>query len=102
MAELYGPSLGVHLKAILSELENKGSIYGYPKTKFFLGFDDFDLSTKFHDKNAYTSLGPSSGPHTQMAQNILLSFLGGGRIMELKTVQILDELDIPRPCIDAR
>ena len=102
MAELYGPSLGVHLKAILSELEAKGSIYGYPKTKFFLGFDDFDLSTKFHDKNAYTSLGPSSGPHTQMAQNILLSFLGGGRIMELKTVQILDELDIPRPCIDAR
>ena len=37
-----------------------------------------------------------------MTQNILLAFLGGSRIMELKTVQILDELDIPRPCIDAR
>jgi len=102
MAELYGPNLGLHLKAILSELKNKDSIYGYPKSKFFLGFDNFDLSTKFHDKNAFTSLGPSSGPHTQMAQNILLSFLGGGRIMELKTVQILDELEIPRPCIDAK
>ena len=37
---------------------------------------------------------------SQMAQNILLSWLGGSRIMELKTVQVLDELEIPRPCID--
>ncbi|GIT62831.1 MAG: hypothetical protein Ct9H300mP21_03770 [Pseudomonadota bacterium] len=35
-----------------------------------------------------------------MAQNLVLSWLGGSRIMELKTVQILDELEIPRPCID--
>ena len=28
-------------------------------------------------------------------------WLGGARIIELKTVQILDELKIPRPCIDA-
>ena len=33
-------------------------------------------------------------------QNIVLSWLGGSRIIELKTVQILDELKIPRPCID--
>ena len=30
----------------------------------------------------------------------MLSWLGGSRIIELKTVQILDELKIPRPCID--
>jgi len=35
-----------------------------------------------------------------MAQNIVLSWLGGCRIVELKTVQIRDELEIPRPCID--
>ena len=35
-----------------------------------------------------------------MAQNIVLSWLGGGRTFELKTIQILDELDIERPCID--
>jgi putative selenate reductase len=35
-----------------------------------------------------------------LAQNIALSWLGGARIIELKTVQILDELKIPRPCID--
>ena len=36
-----------------------------------------------------------------MAQNLVLSWLAGGRIMELKTVQVNDELKISRPCIDA-
>jgi putative selenate reductase len=35
-----------------------------------------------------------------MAQNIVLAWLGGARMFELKTVQILDELEIGRPCID--
>ncbi len=35
-----------------------------------------------------------------MAQNIVLSWLAGCRVMELKTVQVLDELEIPRPCIE--
>src|SRR5580698_2531811 len=30
-----------------------------------------------------------------------LPWLGGSRVIELKTIQILDELTIPRPCIDA-
>jgi putative selenate reductase len=37
-----------------------------------------------------------------MAQNLVLSWLAGSRILELKTVQILDELELPRPCIDMR
>jgi putative selenate reductase len=37
-----------------------------------------------------------------MAQNIALSWLAGGRILELKTVQVNDRLVIPRPCIDMR
>jgi putative selenate reductase len=37
-----------------------------------------------------------------MAQNLVLSYLAGARILELKTVQIRDELAIPRPCIDMR
>lgn len=36
-----------------------------------------------------------------MAQNLLLSYAAGGRILELKTVQINDRLTIGRPCIDA-
>jgi putative selenate reductase len=36
-----------------------------------------------------------------MAQNIALAWLAGSRILELKTVQVNDRLEIPRPCIDA-
>jgi len=102
MAELKGVDLGTHLESIIQEYESQETIYTYPKRKFFLGYPGFNFSVDFHDHLAATPLGPASGPHTQMAQNIVLSFLGGGRIMELKTVQILDQLEIPRPCIDAR
>ena len=37
-----------------------------------------------------------------MAQNLVLAWLAGSRILELKTVQQNDRLVIPRPCIDAR
>ena len=60
-----------------------------------------DLSVRFHDRVAGNASGPASGPQTQMAQNLVLSWLAGGRIMELKTVQVNDELKISRPCIDA-
>jgi putative selenate reductase len=102
MAELTGIDLGTHLKAIVAEYESHETIYGYPKRKFYLGHQGFDFGVNFHGKRAETPLGPAAGPHTQMVQNIILSFLGGGRIMELKTVQILDQLEIGRPCIDAR
>ncbi|PKK40525.1 Glutamate synthase [NADPH] small chain [Clostridiaceae bacterium JG1575] len=49
--------------------------------------------------------GPAAGPHTQLAQNILTSYLMGGRFMELKTVQTLCGADmrsaIAKPCISA-
>ncbi len=49
---------------------------------------------------AATPVGPAAGPHSQLAQNIVLSWLGGARLFELKTVQIIDDLEIARPCID--
>ncbi len=101
MAELRGVSLGQHLQAIVSELEMCKTIYGYRQRDIFTGDPEHDFSVDFHDRRAYTQLGPASGPHTQLTQNIILAFLGGGRIFELKTVQILDQLDIGRPCIEA-
>ena len=59
-----------------------------------------DMGVRFHGRRAGNPSGPAAGPHTQMAQNILLSYLAGGRIIELKTVQENDRLTIPRPCID--
>jgi putative selenate reductase len=82
------------------ELEEHQRIFDLPAERFFLGDPARDLSVPFHRHRAGTPLGPAAGPHTQMAQNIVLSFLGGARIFELKTVQIDDQLKIPRPCID--
>lgn len=53
-------------------------------------------------RRAAIPFGPAAGPHTQLAQNMALSWLAGGRVLELKTVQVNDALDIPRPCIDMR
>lgn len=100
--ELFGLSLSQHLDNIFNEVATRQSIYGFPLKSVYKPASDCDLSVSFHGKRAASPLGPASGPHTQMAQNIVLAFLGGCRIMELKTVQILDQLDIPRPCIDAR
>ena len=61
-----------------------------------------DWSVRLHGERAATPLGPAAGPHTQLAQNLLLGYLAGARIFELKTVQLQDELTIPRPCIDVR
>ena len=54
----------------------------------------------FHGRRVPTPYGPAAGPHAQLAQNVALAWLGGARIIELKTVQIRDDLVIPRPCID--
>ncbi len=86
------------------EFRNQQSIFDLPARKWYLppiGDDAPDLSVRFHDRIAGNASGPASGPQTQMAQNIVLSWLAGGRIMELKTVQVNDELKISRPCIDA-
>jgi putative selenate reductase len=78
------------------------SVFDLPKAKMWRGTPaGVDLSRRFHGERAANVVGPAAGPHTQLAQNIALSYLAGARIMELKTVQILDELKIPRPCIDA-
>jgi putative selenate reductase len=100
MAELVPISLPLLLRRAFLEYQREGKIFDLPKDKFFRGIPGIDLSVDFHGHRASTPLGPAAGPHGQLAQNIVLSWLGGSRIIELKTVQILDELKIPRPCID--
>jgi len=101
MAELVPISLPLLLRRAFLEYQREGKIFDLPKSKFFSGLPGLDLSVSFHGHRAATPLGPAAGPHTQLAQNIVLCWLAGSRIIELKTVQILDELKIPRPCIDA-
>jgi len=100
MSELVPIPLPLLLRRAFLEYEREGKIFDLPKAKFFRGLPGLDTSVSFHGHAASTPLGPAAGPHDQLVQNIVLSWLGGSRIIELKTVQILDELKIPRPCID--
>ncbi len=102
MAELYPLPLGLHLKRIINELRRQQQIYDLPLNKFWKPTALVsDLAVEFHGRPAATALGPAAGPQDQLIQNIILSWLGGCRIVELKTVQIMDELKITRPCIYA-
>ena len=85
---------------IFSEYRNHGTVFGIRKEDFFRPDGKHGISV-FGQKCA-TPLGPAAGPHTQLAQNIVSAYMVGGRFMELKTVQIMDHLEIAKPCIDAR
>lgn len=101
MAELVPYPLGRLVARMFRELETQRKIFDLPERRFVRGLPGRDLSLELHGHRPSSPLGPAAGPHSQLAQNIVLGFLGGARIFELKTVQILDRLKIPRPCIDA-
>jgi putative selenate reductase len=100
VSELLPVPLNLQLTRAFLEYERQGKIFDLPKAKFFQGLQGLDTSVSFHGHRASTPVGPAAGPHDQLIQNIVLSWLAGSRIIELKTVQIMDELKIPRPCID--
>jgi putative selenate reductase len=85
---------------MMRELEEKRAVFDLPAQRFVKAAPGHDLSIAFHARRAATPFGPAAGPHTQMAQNIALSWAAGGRVIELKTVQVNDAIEVPRPCID--
>lgn len=87
------------LRMILNEYESNQSIFGISKYLFF-NPSDKKLNTEIFGQKIDTPLGVAAGPHTQLAQNIIVSWLMGCRYIELKTIQTLDELEISKPCID--
>lgn len=101
MAELAPASFSALLRRMLREYEREGKVFDLPARKFWHGDPALDTSVRFHGRPAANPLGPAAGPQDQMAQNLVLAWLAGSRILELKTVQINDRLTIPRPCIDA-
>ena len=101
MAELIPIPLELQLRRAFLECEREGKIFDLPGEKFFRGLPGLDTSVVSNGHRASTPLGPAAGPHDQLLQNIVLCWLGGARVIELKTVQVLDQLKIPRPCIDA-
>ncbi len=100
MAELIPAPFPHLVRRMLREAEAERKIFDLPERRFWRGSTDLDLSVVVHGHRAANPVGPAAGPHGQMAQNVLLSWLAGSRFIELKTVQIDDRLTIPRPCID--
>ncbi len=81
------------------ELAINTALYTIPRRSWWTPVQGLDISVNHFGQRIDTPCGPASGPHSQLAQNLVMSYLCGGRFMELKTVQINDELVIPRPCI---
>lgn len=83
---------------ILKEHE-KGAIFGVKRP--FVA--DKAKNYEIFGRKLETPFGPAAGPHTQLAQNIVASYVAGSRFFELKTVQKLDGEDLPvsKPCIKA-
>ena len=85
---------------VFTELEEKKSLFGIPRAAFFepQAGDRFRLEK--YGCRLETPFGVAAGPHSQMAQNIVVAWACGARFIELKTIQTLDELEVNKPCID--
>jgi NADPH-dependent glutamate synthase beta subunit-like oxidoreductase len=87
---------------VFDELEQKDSLFGVPRSAFFVPSESDCFRLHKYGQLLETPFGVAAGPHTQMAQNIIVAWLVGARFIELKTIQTLDELDVSKPCIDAQ
>ena len=82
---------------ILTEYRDEESFFGVRNPYVA----DTSKSLQIFGGNVDVPFGPAAGPHTQLAQNIVASYVAGSRFFELKTVQVLDGEDLPvsKPCI---
>ena len=84
---------------ILQEWKQEGTVFGVRR---FYKAEPGKTLPIFGEK-IETPFGPAAGPNSQLAQNIIASYLAGARFFEVKTVQKMDGEDlarcVPRPCI---
>ena len=99
-APLTPMSLGQLLNRVSHEWETRKKIFDLPTARIWSPDPEVDIGFEFLGRPCASPIGPAAGPHSQLAENIVLAWLGGSRLFELKTVQILDQLEIQRPCID--
>ncbi len=97
--KLYPISLDRLLTSTLNHLRN-GHFFGISSVYFHRPKTSDPYFTNRYGQILETPIGVAAGPHTQLSQNIIAAWLTGSRFIELKTVQTLDELEVPKPCID--
>ncbi|TVR91208.1 MAG: hypothetical protein EA428_06295 [Spirochaetaceae bacterium] len=93
------------LEIVFSEYRQHQSIFGIPEHAFCQPVSARPEETS-HTYGLFSELvsaplGPAIGPHTHLTQSIVCAYLCGGRVIELKTVQKLDQLELQKPCVDA-
>jgi putative selenate reductase len=87
---------------VFDEVDARGTVFGIPVADAFRPRAEHRFRTRVWGQWLETPFGVAAGPHSQMAQNIVAAWLCGARVIELKTIQTLDELDVAKPCIDMR
>ena len=97
--KMWGCNIETLLKWILAD-EEQGRIFGIHQDLFYVPKDTDPFRMRRYGQLLETPLGVAAGPHTQLSQNLIAAWLTGARYMELKTVQVLDELEVAKPCID--
>ncbi len=87
------------MRWVMTERENNREIFGIHKEYKA----DPNKTLPIFGEKIETPFGPAAGPNSQLAQNIIASYVAGARFFEVKTVQQMDGEDlarcVPRPCI---
>ncbi|MBR2794356.1 MAG: hypothetical protein IKE16_06875 [Solobacterium sp.] len=85
------------LSWMMGEMKKDCSIFGC--RQFYHALKEEER--EFLGRRPENAVGAAAGPHTQLAQNIIASYVSGARVFELKTVQVLDgeDLHVSKPCI---
>ena len=82
----------------VTEYAATGDLFGVHK-----GYRASGKSLPIFGERIETPFGPAAGPNSQLAQNIIASYVAGARFFEVKTVQKMDGAElaacVPRPCI---
>ncbi|MDY0005063.1 MAG: FAD-dependent oxidoreductase, partial [Polyangia bacterium] len=101
MSDKFVPiTLGRLAAWIYGDLDARGEVFGVPRELFWEP-RPAPFALERNGVLLETPIGVAAGPHTQLAQNLILAYLTGSRFLELKTIQTLDELEVAKPCIDA-
>ncbi|PLX01972.1 MAG: putative selenate reductase subunit YgfK, partial [Marinilabiliales bacterium] len=100
MSDKFYPLAIQQIYYLIKQGLKKNRIFGIPKELFYNPAQNNHLKSNRFSQALHTPLGVAAGPHTQLSQNIISSWLTGARYIELKTIQTLDELEISKPCID--
>ena len=87
------------MRWVVTERKNSGTVFGI-HTEYKA---DPAKTLPIFGEKIETPFGPAAGPNSQLAQNIIASYVAGARFFEVKTVQKMDGEElaacVPRPCI---